>query len=220
MKKDRMTKEENQRWFMSEFNPKGIEVTRDGSTVLLSELAQLPPKEIVIDEIQEHIKTTIAELNKENDIPPPATFHFDCSCLADKSLDGFEEFIKKINNSYPTIYWFEINPIIDIKTITDGISLCRKTNTVSVPPTNEKSSNNILYVGKVRKNFKLRINQHLGYGSSKTGSLQLKYWTSGIKLNLTLNYIQFSKGQSDIKLAIYEQCVTEKLNPILGKHSI
>ena len=176
--------------------------------------------EIVIDEIQEHIKTTIAELNKENDIPPLDVFSIDCSCLADKSLDGFDEFIEKINNSYPTIYWFEINPIIDINRIIDGISLCRKTKTVSVPPTNKESSTNILYVGKVRKNFKLRINQHLGYGSSKTGSLQLKHWTSGMQLNLTLNYIQFSNGISNVKLAIYEECVTEKLNPILGKHSL
>lgn len=186
----------------------------------------------MINGIQDYITTIMAELNKENEIPlPVVSFPFNCSNLINKpheEIARFEQLIKdkKLDNSRPIIYWFEINSIKDSVSLIDEIDTYRKTKEGKVPPTNSKNiSDNILYVGKVRKNFKGRINQHLGYGSKNTWSLQLKHWASDLGLNLTLNYIQLSETQSDIKvgnikLAIYEQCVAEKLNPILGKHSL
>ena len=212
---------------MSEFNSDSIAVERDGGIVSLSKLGHTPNKKSVIHEIQEHIIATMADLNTNNKIANPVSFSFKCSDLLDPKPDKFTKFIKGINNLCPIIYWFEISPIGDKQSIIDAIDTCRKTNDFKVPPTNdtEETSDNILYVGKVRNNFKARVSQHLGYGYSKTWSLQLRHWASDLDLNLTLNYIQFNNTPDentlgDIKLAIYEQCVAEKLKPILGKHSL
>lgn len=176
----------------------------------------------IISEIRERIRTTMNELNNNNNIPLPVSYSFRCSDLIAtdiKEIDGFNKFIKGIDNSCRTIYWFEITSATDTKSIVDEISICRKTNRYKVPPCNKNTSDNILYVGKVRKNFKYRAFQHFGYGCSNTWSLQLRRWALGLDLNLTLNYIQF-EDISNIKLAIFEQCIATKLNPILGNHSL
>ena len=174
------------------------------------------------DRIQKRMDTTLLKINKKIELNESCHFVFCCSDLVDekiKQTKKFEDFIKSIDNASPTIYWFEITSEKNSNLI-EAIDICRQTGDFKVPPTNKDVSGKILYVGKVRKKFKDRIYQHLGYGNSKTWSLQLNHWTSKLNLELKLNYMQLSKETNNTALAILEQCTAEELEPILGKHSL
>lgn len=176
-----------------------------------------------IKEFQDKIASAINELDIEQIIKSACQFNFCCSDLDDNYRTSALESLKKcIDQSLPTIYWLEITSAYPIDLVKE-IERLRNGGNFKVPPTNEKdTSNNILYVGKVIKDFRGRVSQHLGYRSSGTWSLQLKHWATNLNppLTLKLNYIQLNKEINNISLSILEQCIAEELKPILGKHSL
>lgn len=190
-----------------------------------------------IKQFQDKIASAIKELDIKQIIQiinNGRSFNICCSDLDGKYIqsDKFESLMSEIKQLSETIYWFEITSVSPFNLKEKIGRLQQKGSKYKVPPTNEKNiSENILYVGKVRQNFKGRILQHLGYGSPNTWSLQLMHWAKDLtpELNLTLHYIQidkeepetlFEKNLKNISLAILEQCVAEELKPILGKHSL
>ena len=186
-----------------------------------------------IKQFQNKIDSAIKELDITQIINSATSFPISCSDL-DEGYDNSKALNSKLNDIKPylsTVYWFEITPV-DPKELTKRIDRLRQEGKYKVPPTNQKNiSDNILYVGKVRKNFRGRVLQHLGYRSPATWSLQLRHWSKDLipNLNISIHYIQFSEGENyppfaeeieNISLAILEQRVAEKLKPILGKHSL
>lgn len=186
-----------------------------------------------IKQFQDKIASAIKELDIKQIIKNDQTFNICCSDLDDgyTQSDDFKSLLCRIEQSLPTIYWFEITSSCFLE-LKEKINVLRDEKYFKVPPERSKyTSDNILYVGKVIKDFRGRVSQHLGYRSNTTWSLQLKHWAKDLtpNLNLKLHYIQFNKEKSNlsfseeiekISLAILEQCVAEELKPILGKHSL
>ena len=172
--------------------------------------------------IQNRIRNKIDELNNQIVIPYICSFNFCCSILNSDTINqGFKVLFDKIDDSLPTIYWFEIASKKPSDLI-DRISICRKETKFNVPPIsrNKDTSEKVLYVCQRKDNFSNQIKQHLGYGSPSTGSLHLKHWTSDLDLELKLCYIQLSKKTSSLELAISKQCIAEELKPMLGNYSL
>ena len=172
--------------------------------------------------VQDRMDVALEKINKKMVIEKSDDFIFFCSELVDENLkqtQKFKNFIDDINNKLPTIYWFEIISKTPLD-LTEKIKKCREERKFKVPPTNENISSNILYVGKVRNNFRGRVKGHLGYSSPETWSLQLNHWVEEMEMELKLNYIQYEIGTDNIALAILEHCTAEELKPILGKHSL
>lgn len=83
------------------------------------------------------------------------------------------------------------------------------------------ADSNVLYVGKVEKDFYQRIKTHLGYAASaKTAGMQLHHWY-GKSVNdfgdLTLNYIVFNNEMNDL-IAVLEKVVAKELKPLIGRY--
>ena len=181
------------------------------------------------DKIHDWIENTIEDLKKDNaklqlELEPKSKFTpftFNCSQLGDiLNSEEYKKFISNLTENHPTIYCFEISPKKSKELIDAITKIKNEKNSINMSPLNKsKTSDNILYVGKVIKKFKTRIDQHLGYGSKKTWSLQLKHWASPLEFEIKLHYRQFNPDISDMNLAILEHCAAKELNPILGKHS-
>lgn len=82
-----------------------------------------------------------------------------------------------------------------------------------------KEKSNVLYVGKVKKNFWGRLATHAGWATSpKTAGLQLRYWYDFDKYPvLQLNYITLDTSLSDF-VSILELELAKKLKPLIGRY--
>lgn len=132
----------------------------------------------------------------------------------------------------PVIYWFEFENTIADKYYLKEFFLSYKIPLLkqySHPNYRYTSSykkdsedvTNILYVGKVEKDFIQRIKTHLGYAVSPfTAGMQLHYWY-GCNIqefgNLTLNYIEFDNKMNHL-IAIVEKKLALDLKPLIGKY--
>jgi hypothetical protein len=76
-----------------------------------------------------------------------------------------------------------------------------------------------LYCGSVQRNLNQRIKQHLGYGSTQTYSLQLRYWLPKFPLDLEFCYMQFPSTYGNA-IRLIEAAVSETYVPIVGKQEI
>jgi hypothetical protein len=73
-----------------------------------------------------------------------------------------------------------------------------------------------LYVGSKRENIERRIKQHLGYGTARTYSLNLKFWfPPKIKIIIEIYSVRL---EHDLLVAI-EQKMWENSKPMFGKQS-
>jgi hypothetical protein len=106
------------------------------------------------------------------------------------------------------------------KEIVDSIqaySLSENARPVPAIKTNYPQTN-ILYVGKVKGKFYGRVIQHLGFHRDKgTQGLQLCYWAKRLNLKLKITAMEFENDAKDL-IPIFENCLADKLKPILGKH--
>lgn len=133
----------------------------------------------------------------------------------------FSEF-KRIKKS-PVLYWFTIDDKnIDANTLRnkymDFKDLKSSRNSAAYKPFLDIHSKT-LYVGKVKKDFHLRLVTHLGYSRNKdTAGMQLFHWYNPEEFgNLILNYIIFKEEMSDL-ITILEMEFARELKPIIGRY--
>lgn len=123
----------------------------------------------------------------------------------------------------PILYWFSI----DDKTINatslrekyiEFKDLKSKRSSASYKAVLDSNSKT-LYVGKVKKDFHLRLVMHLGYSKNEnTAGMQLFHWYNTKEFgNLTLNYIVFNEEMSDL-ITILEMELARELKQIIGKY--
>lgn len=141
------------------------------------------------------------------------------TCLEHKEI--FSEF-KRIKKR-PILYWFSIDDKnIDANTLRDKYlefkDLKSTRNSAAYKPFLDIYSKT-LYVGKVKKDFHLRLVTHLGYSRNKdTAGMQLFHWYDPEELgNLILNYIIFKEEMSDL-ITILEMEFARELKPIIGRY--
>lgn len=141
------------------------------------------------------------------------------NCLEHKEI--FSEF-KRIKKR-PVLYWFSIDDEnIDANILRDKYlefkDLKSTRNSAAYKPFLDIHSKT-LYVGKVKKDFHLRLVTHLGYSRNKdTAGMQLFYWYNPEVLgNLILNYIVFKEEMSDL-ITILEMEFARELKPIIGRY--
>ncbi|KVV16426.1 hypothetical protein [Flavobacterium sp. TAB 87] len=134
----------------------------------------------------------------------------------------------------PFIYWFELKNENKKKVILDAIKTYSELAGNNVTVNSEKSDlkyyktpaikkiisdSNILYVGKVNRDFIGRLQPHLGFyvASTNTSGLQLRYWAKKLEIDIEIHYVKLPKilvgltGQLERELA-------KELKPIIGKH--
>ena len=120
----------------------------------------------------------------------------------------------------PCLYYFELLSNYPTSDIIGRIKKYSKTENAKATPTIKRKTikSNILYVGKVKRYFAARTNQHLGYcKSNRTQGLQLCYWAKEIKLKVKLVVFEFEPEMIEL-VGILENELAKKLNPILGQH--
>lgn len=157
-------------------------------------------------------------------IPPSSFDNVYCqksnitTCVEHQNI--FSDLIKL--KKRPILYWFSI----DDKTINatrlrekyiEFKDLKSKRNSASYKALDSNSKT--LYVGKVKKDFHLRLVTHLGYSKNEnTAGMQLFHWYNPEEFgNLTLNYIVFNEEMSDL-ITILEMELARELKPIIGKY--
>ena len=123
----------------------------------------------------------------------------------------------------PILYWFSIdekisNAIYIREKYIEYKNLNSKRNCASYK-TGLDSNSKTLYVGKVKKDFHLRLVTHLGYSKNEnTAGMQLFHWYNPLEYgNITLNYIVFNEEMSDL-ITILEMELARELKPIIGKY--
>ena len=136
-------------------------------------------------------------------------------------IEAFNEFKK--NKNKPILYWFSIDDkTINATTLRNKYlefkNLKSPRNSAAYKPLLDTNSKT-LYVGKVKKDFHLRLVTHLGYSKNKdTAGMQLFHWYKPEELgNLTLNYIVFKEEMNDL-ITILEMEFARELKPIIGKY--
>lgn len=73
-----------------------------------------------------------------------------------------------------------------------------------------------LYVGSVQKDLCKRFDEHLGYGSPSTYSLQLLWWAKELNLNILFHFAYLDK--QDLRLLPFvEDAIASELKPVFGK---
>jgi len=140
---------------------------------------------------------------------------FDTSDKSNKEL--FLE-LEKLTGS--VLYFFEITSDFNPTEIVNSIKkYSSQPDSKKTPAIKKKySDTNILYVGKVKRNFWGRVIQHLGYYKVKgTQGLQLFYWAKELKLELKLTALQFDSDAENL-VPMFEKKLAEIINPIIGKH--
>jgi hypothetical protein len=123
----------------------------------------------------------------------------------------------------PILYWFSIddnnsNATLLREKYKEFKDLKSKRSSASYKVALDSNSKT-LYVGKVKKEFHLRLVTHLGYSKNeKTAGMQLYHWYKSEEFgDLKLNYIVFNEEMSDL-ITILEMELARELKPIIGKY--
>ena len=138
------------------------------------------------------------------------------------------------DKEFPFIYWFEFKSKNSKDEILNEIKDYSKLMYNERKQGREKSElkyyktpaikkttydSNILYVGKVNRDFIGRLQPHLGYyiTSPNTSGLQLCHWAVKLDLNITINYIKLPKELVGFT-GLLERKLANEIKPIIGKH--
>jgi hypothetical protein len=141
------------------------------------------------------------------------------TCEEHKNI--FSDLIKL--KSRPILYWFSIDENITSATnIREKYIEFKNINSIRNSASYNAglySNSKTLYVGKVKKDFHLRLVTHLGYSKNeRTAGMQLYHWYNPKEYgNITLNYIAFNEEMSDL-ITILEMELARELKPIIGKY--
>lgn len=154
-------------------------------------------------------------------------FIIDCADIQDyntiniiSSIEHKDLFTQLVKIKGPVVYIFEIISSTNSNDIVENIKNYSKTEKSKKTPAIKViyPDTNILYIGKVKRNFWGRVIQHLGfYKISQTQGLQLYYWAKPLKLKLLLHVFEFNNDSVEL-LPVLEKGLALELKPILGKH--
>lgn len=132
-----------------------------------------------------------------------------------------ETFDKLQQITGPTLYWVELLNQSNKKELIDRFKSYRFSGTARNTPSCKTTidyQSNILYVGKVQKDFWGRIILHLGFHKSRrTQGLQLYHWAKGHSLQVRVHYREYPTSMSPLMGALEYQ-VAKELKPLLGSH--
>jgi hypothetical protein len=161
----------------------------------------------------QHLGTIHCDKLPDYSIGPALFEHEEYKLMFDK--------IKEFNK--PVVYWFEIESAHSGNEIYDMMKNYRNSEIKRNSPALKKTydvNSRILYVGKVKKDFRGRIFVHLGYYHVvATAGLQLSHWAKecGLKLNLHVIELPLTSGTEDLA-TLYEIELAKRLKPLVGKH--
>jgi len=118
----------------------------------------------------------------------------------------------------PVLYWFEVISEHSSYEILKAFE-CYKNNPEckAIPALKSKPEHgtNILYVGKVKKQFWGRFITHLGFfKTNMTQGIQLFYWAKSLGLQLRVHVFEFDNNMADL-MTIVEFGMAQKLKPLL-----
>jgi hypothetical protein len=140
-------------------------------------------------------------------------------CRYNNNIGEFFTPLLSIKN--PVLYWFEIvskNESRDIYNTLVQLKVSFNRNLPAYKKTFSSWHSNILYVGKVKRNFCGRMIVHFGYSQNgHTQGLQLCHWAQKVNLTLKLHYIIFPNELVDL-MGLYENTLSKELHPLFGKH--
>ena len=154
----------------------------------------------------------LLKLFKENQVIQKVSFRL--KEINDKSV--INDF-PRINTKNKVIYMFNVENDFNFNSFLDLHQ--QKKHSIKLPKINRTNTDSkVIYVGSVNKNFKTRIQQHLGFGSDKTYSLQLKKWVK-MDTPFTLEYYILEEID-EFTLRLLESNFASTLRPLLGKHII
>jgi len=164
----------------------------------------------------EELKKTIKELSSLR-MPKCKSVKFAVSDLMES--DNILEKIK--NKPEKVLYWFELEVNENSRQILHGLINDyweKNKKDVHLSNINKHKSNNVLYVGSSRKNFKRRMKEHLGTDNQRTYAMHLKDWLFELPdVNISIKYYVFGNKISGEILQIIEDAYWEFYKPILGK---
>lgn len=156
-------------------------------------------------------------------------YDIDCSTLTEvyyaghdvRKSDVYKTFFEEIGRmTGPVLYFFEVLSDNNADDIVSAVRNYKATAGSKAVPAIKKSypKSNILYVGKVKKNFWGRIVQHFGYyHHPRTQGLQLTYWAKDKKIKLKLTAMEFEHEAAEL-MPLLERKFAWKLKPIIGRH--
>ena len=184
----------------------------------------------IVKEISQNLSTPLVNISNVAGAIKYFNEEIDCSKLDTvKHLERniidskeFEELFKKLNNSLPILYIFEINSDIEINVVRNAFEAYSIRNERVTPAIykNYISDSKILYVGKVLNGFKGRLIVHLGVANKPNfHGLQLLHWAKSINLHLKLHIFEFNNDMNnDYLMLSLEGEMAKMFKPIVGKH--
>lgn len=145
-------------------------------------------------------------------------FTHDSFVVTKNSLE--QTFSKKtdINSSIPAVYVFEIsNPSVSLVTeLKDTYISCKNDSGRSAIGENNNKDKKTLYVGKVRKGLRTRLNTHFGLANkTKTQGLRLLNWLPE-DVSITCHCYYITNLKDDFLVDMFEEYLKRELKPILG----
>jgi hypothetical protein len=179
--------------------------------------------------IKDIAKSALNPLKKVSEVGATKISEFDIECgsLEDynncdiRKSPWFETlFIELQKFQGPCLYFFTITSKQSATQIVERIRAYSSTeNSKSIPAIKKQfSQSNILYVGKVKRDFYGRVIQHLGYYKvNQTQGLQLFYWAQDLNLCIKLTVLEFDTEMMNL-MEVLENGLAKELKPILGKH--
>jgi hypothetical protein len=127
-------------------------------------------------------------------------------------------FLEQSKGSY--IYFFELADVLNKSDLLENIKEFKSVENINLkralpksPSSFDDSDSTILYVGSIKKDIHKRIKEHIGFGSSSTYAMHLKFWAPK-ELKLNFYYI---KIENPILTYDIEAAITDHLNPLIGK---
>jgi hypothetical protein len=180
-------------------------------------------------------------LLKQFVMPDPLTMKIDWDILENVSLKGnkkdwssipfFESLISAKNS--PAVYYFRTSEY-DVSIIHQAFlersfqsAMIRKSkglradgfiNYSHVPKSFNKTTT--LYVGSVRKNVHLRLREHLGYASGRTGALYLRHVLSSLSPKPEIEYFAHILPARLEQVREHIECVVQDyFKPMIGKRA-
>jgi hypothetical protein len=138
--------------------------------------------------------------------------------------------LKQVKNSTdPLIYIFECVNLKEKRQLIENFRLYIKSNGLVIDGQSRLTTarfndtdSDVLYLGSVMGNFRSRIKQHLGWGHSKTYSLQLAKWDNEISYNLNVQAFRICSDKNVLErssVELIEQALWHNFSPVFGKKS-
>jgi len=119
----------------------------------------------------------------------------------------------QIQSMQSCIYYVQIINNPNLQEVERSFLLAKETNLRAYPRFNCQSE--FLYVGS-SSNLIQRVKERLGYGSTRTYSLQLAHWAVNLNLGLDFIYAQYAQGIPPEVIQIIEDTLWDKLCPMFG----